>query len=73
MMNYVDFEKEKLGMEVLFDRLSAKICNKKSIKLLVSPKYHYKLASEGVEHAQGLGIKILSKQRAGEKMYKKQV
>ena len=29
-----------------------------SIKLLVSPKYHYKLASEGVEYALGLGKKF---------------
>ena len=46
MMNCADFKEEKSAMEVLLQDLSNKSSNNQTIHLLVSPKYHCKLAGE---------------------------
>ena len=50
MADCTDFREEKSAMEVLLQDLSTKSHNNQKIELLVSPKYHCKLAGEGIEY-----------------------
>ena len=50
MANCADFKEEKSAMEVLLEDLTTKSLNNQKVELLVSPKYHCKLAGEGVEY-----------------------
>ena len=44
----------KIKVKLYLDGLGAKSSNHQSIKLLVSPKYHCKLAQEGVKYIWGI-------------------
>ena len=50
MFEFTDFKKEKSAMEVLLEDLTTKSLNNQKVEVLVSPKYHYELAGEGVEY-----------------------
>ena len=50
MADCTDFKEEKSAMEVLLQNPSTKSHNNQKIELLVSPKYHCKLAGEGIEY-----------------------
>ena len=51
MSKCANFKEEKSAMEVLLEDLTTKLLNNQKVELLVSPKYHCKLAGKGVEYA----------------------
>ena len=70
IMNCADFKEEKSAMEVLLDELSSKSLNNQKINLLVSLKYHCKLAAEGVEYCWGLSKKYFRNEGFEKKIQK---
>ena len=53
MEDCADFQNKKSAMEVLIDDLNSKAVNNQTVKIIVSPKYHCKLAGKGIEYAWG--------------------